>query len=44
MTQDLNKDLTTAQEILSQWWEAHIKYEFEIPDLEQTLPTKVADA
>ena len=41
---DINKNLTSAQQRLSDLWEEHVRYEFSTRDTEDTLATMVEDA
>ena len=41
---DINKNLTSAQQRLSELWEEHVRYEFSTRNTEDTLATMVEDA
>jgi len=41
---DINKNLTSAQQRLSQLWEDHVRYEFSTRNTDDTLATMVDDA
>ena len=41
---DINKNLTSAQQRLSELWEEHVRYEFSMRNTEDTLATMVEDA
>ena len=41
---DTNKNLTSAQQRLSELWEEHVRYEFSTRNTENTLATMVKDA
>ena len=41
---DINKNLTSAQQRLSELWEEHVRYEFSTRNTEGTLATMVEDA
>jgi len=41
---DINKNLTSAQQRLSELWEDHVRYEFSTRNTDDTLATMVDDA